>query len=84
MESSARLLSSHQTFIMKVLFTILWIGGFAAATVSLFLFPDSWHGAAGGASVVPRSPGVAGVERDSVGVVRVQRMTQRHHVRKVR
>ncbi len=54
MESSARLLSSHQTFIMKVLFPILWIGGFAAATVSLFLFPDSWHGTAGGASVVQR------------------------------
>jgi len=49
MESSATLLSSRETFIMKVLFPILWIGGFAAATVGLFLFPDSWHGAEGGA-----------------------------------
>ena len=48
MESSPRLLSSRQTFIMKVLFPILWIGGFAAATLSLFLSPDSWHGAEGG------------------------------------
>jgi len=49
MESSATLLSSRETFIMKVLFPILWFGGFAAATVGLFLFPDSWHGAEGGA-----------------------------------
>jgi len=50
MESSPRLLSSRQTFIMKVLFPILWIGGFAAATLSLFLSPDSWHRAGGGAA----------------------------------
>jgi hypothetical protein len=49
LESSATLLSSRETFIMKVLLPILWIGGFAAATVSLFLFPDAWHGADGGA-----------------------------------
>src|SRR2546425_9541844 len=49
MESSARLLPSRETFVMKVVFPILWIGGFAAATVSLFSFPHSWPGAEGGA-----------------------------------
>jgi hypothetical protein len=50
MESSPRLLSSRQTFITKVLFPIIWIGGFAVATLSLFLFPDSWHSGEGGAA----------------------------------
>jgi hypothetical protein len=49
MESSATLLSSRETFIMKVLFPIVWIGAFTAATVGLFLSPDSWHSAQGGA-----------------------------------
>jgi hypothetical protein len=48
MNSAAPTLSSAQTFLMKMLFPPLWIGGFAAVTLSLFLAPDSWHGADGG------------------------------------
>src|SRR6266511_4278206 len=43
-----RTLSSAQTFVMKALFPPLWIGGFAAATLSLFLAPEFWHAADGG------------------------------------
>jgi hypothetical protein len=46
--SEPRPLSSAQTFVMKVLFPVIWIGGFAIATLSLFLFPNSWRGANGG------------------------------------
>jgi len=45
---SPRDLSSAQTFLMKAIFPPLWIGGFVAATLSLFLAPDFWHGADGG------------------------------------
>ena len=48
MSSSPRTLSSAQTFPMKVLFPLLWISGFAAATLSLFLAPGFWHGPDGG------------------------------------
>ena len=41
-------LSSAQTFVLKFVFPVLWIGGFAIVTLSLFLFPSSWHGADGG------------------------------------
>ena len=39
METSPRTLSSAQTFLMKVLFPPLWIGGFAIATAIFFLIP---------------------------------------------
>src|SRR5512142_460229 len=41
-------ISSAQTFVMKFIFPAVWIGGFAATTLSLFLFPNSWHDADGG------------------------------------
>ena len=41
-------LSSAQTFVMKFVLAVLWICGFAIITLSLFLFPSSWHGADGG------------------------------------
>src|SRR5438552_15687889 len=44
MDSSPRTLSSAETFFTKVLFPPLWIGGLAAATLSLFLAPGLWHG----------------------------------------
>ncbi len=44
MDSSPRTLSSAETFFTKVLFPLLWIGGFAAVTLSLFLAPGLWHG----------------------------------------
>lgn len=48
MNASSRTLSSAQTFLMKAIFPPLWIGGFVAATLSLFLAPDFWDGADGG------------------------------------
>jgi hypothetical protein len=48
MSPEPRTLSSAKTFIMKVIFPIIWIGGFAAGTASLFLSPDSWQGGDGG------------------------------------
>jgi hypothetical protein len=41
MDSQPRTLSSSQTSIMKFLFPIIWIGGFAGGTAWLFLSPDS-------------------------------------------
>lgn len=40
-----RTVSSAQTFLMKVIFPILWIGGFGAGTVSLWL--DAMPGSSG-------------------------------------
>ena len=54
MTPSSRTLSSAQTFPTKVLFPSLWIGGFAAATLSLFLSPGFWHVPNGG----PPEPGL--------------------------
>jgi len=48
MSSEPRTLSSVQTFAMKVLFPVVWIGGFAIATLSLFVFPNSWRADSGG------------------------------------
>ena len=48
METSPRTLSSAQTFLMKVLFPPLWIGGFAIATAIFFLIPGLVHDAGGG------------------------------------
>jgi hypothetical protein len=43
-----RLLSSQQTFWMKVIFPIFWIGGFAVATITLWLpGGGGWEGANG-------------------------------------
>jgi hypothetical protein len=47
MNSEPVTLSSAQTFIMKVPFPILWIGGFATATFAFFFFPDSWVASSG-------------------------------------
>ena len=47
MNTTPRTLSSAQTFLMKFVFPLLWIGGFALATAGLFLFPGSWHDAGG-------------------------------------
>lgn len=48
MSTEPRTLSSAQTVLMKTVFPILWIGAFTAATISLFLSPESWHGSDGG------------------------------------
>ena len=48
MDTTPRTLSSAQTFILKVIFPPLWIGGFALGTAGLFLSPGSWHDARGG------------------------------------
>src|SRR6266550_3217326 len=48
MESGPRTLSSAQTFWLKFVFPVAWIGGFALVTLSLFLSPSSWHGRDGG------------------------------------
>ena len=48
MNSEPHTLSSAQTIVMKFVFPVVWIGGFATATLSLFLFPNSWHGTDGG------------------------------------
>ena len=48
-DTTPRTLSSAQTFLMKVIFPPFWIGGFALATITLFLSPGSWHDARGGA-----------------------------------
>ena len=47
MNSEPQTLSSAETFVMKFVFPVLWIGGLALAALSLFLFPDSWQGADG-------------------------------------
>jgi len=48
MNAEPQTLSSAQTFFMKFVFPVVWIGGFAAATLSLFLSPHSWTGTGGG------------------------------------
>ena len=48
MTSEPRTLSSHLTFVSKFVFPVIWIGGFATATFTLFVFPASWHGDSGG------------------------------------
>ncbi len=50
--STPRTLSSAQTFLTKIIFPLIWIGGFALATASLFLAPGSWQGNSG----VPPDP----------------------------
>jgi hypothetical protein len=47
MDSEPRTLSSAQTFVMKFVFPVAWIGGVAAATLSLFFSPNSLHGGDG-------------------------------------
>ena len=39
-----RTLSSHWTFLYKFIFPVLWIGGFAGATLAMFIAPDSFKG----------------------------------------
>jgi hypothetical protein len=56
MTSAAHTLSSAQTFVMKFVFPIVWIAGFSALTLSLFLSPDYWTGPDGR----PPEPGVKG------------------------
>ena len=41
------MLSSAQTFWMKVVFPVLWIGGFAVGTIAMFLAGDGLHDNAG-------------------------------------
>ena len=48
MDPEARTLSSAQTFLMKVVLPILWIGMFAVGTASLFLSQGVWHDTHGG------------------------------------
>ena len=48
MNSEPQTISSAQTFFLKFVFPVVWIGGFAAATLSLFLGPHSWTGSDGG------------------------------------
>jgi hypothetical protein len=48
MSSELHTLSSAQTFVIKFVFPVVWIGSFTIAALSLFLFPNSWHGADGG------------------------------------
>ena len=48
MNSEPHTLSSAQTFVMKFVFPVVRIGGFAITTLSLFLSPNSWQGADGG------------------------------------
>ena len=45
--ANPRGLSIRGTFYMKVILPILWIGGFATVTLSLFLSPESWRDANG-------------------------------------
>ena len=47
MDMTPRTLSSAQTFVMKVIFPPLWIGGFALGTASLFLSAGFWHDPSG-------------------------------------
>lgn len=49
MNAEPRRLSSALTFVGKFVFPVVWIGGFATATLVLFVAPGSWHGANGGA-----------------------------------
>ena len=42
-----RTLSIRSTFCMKFVLPVLWIGAFTAATLSLFLSPESWRDANG-------------------------------------
>ena len=48
MDSEPRTLSSAQTFVMKFVFPVVWIAGFAIATLTLFLSPSSWRDTDGG------------------------------------
>ena len=50
--TTPRTLSSAQTFPTKIILPLIWIGGFALATASLFLAPDMWRGGNG----VPPDP----------------------------
>ena len=43
MDSDLHTLSSAQTFVMKFIFPIMWIGGFTIATLSFFVLPRSWN-----------------------------------------
>ena len=48
MDSELHTLSSAQTFVMKYVFPVVWIGGFAIGTLSLFLSPSFLHNPEGG------------------------------------
>jgi hypothetical protein len=50
MNPPPRTLSSAQTFFMKIVFPILWIGGFGIGTAAVFLLPHSASGSDGGPS----------------------------------
>ena len=43
----ARDLSSVQTFVMKIIFPALWVGGFGLGTVALFVVGDNLHDKSG-------------------------------------
>ncbi len=49
--STPRRLSSAQTFLTKIVLPVVWIGGFALATASLFFTPGMWQG-----DGLPRDP----------------------------
>jgi hypothetical protein len=42
--TSPNLLSSQQTFLMKIVFPVIWIGAFAVGTLGLFLWSGSFQG----------------------------------------
>jgi len=54
LSSEPRRLSSALTFGARFVFPAVWIGGFTAATLTLFFFPQAWHGESGG----PPGPGL--------------------------
>jgi len=43
----SRELSSAQTFLLKIVFPIFWVGGFGTATIALFLTGSGFHDASG-------------------------------------
>ena len=43
-QSNMRTISSSMTFIDKFVFPVIWIGGFASATILMFAVPDSFKG----------------------------------------
>jgi hypothetical protein len=44
MQTTPNLLSSQQTFLMKIVFPMIWIGMFAVATLGLFFWSGSFQG----------------------------------------
>ncbi len=43
-----RTISSAQTFVMKYVFPLIWIAGFAGVTLLMFVSPDAMHDESGG------------------------------------